>query len=70
MDSFGTSENFNIPSAADQDFLLTLARTFDKHAAQALNDKEGALWQIFARVLGACLAEGERYVISAPASRS
>lgn len=59
MDLFGTSENATIPAAADEEFLLALARAFDKTAAKALNDKEGPLWQIFVRVLRACLVKGE-----------
>lgn len=70
MDSFGTSENVTIPSATDQELSLALAHTFDKHAAKALNDKEGTLWQIFVRVLGACLAKGEHCVVSAPIPHS
>lgn len=66
--SFGTSEYVTIPAPADQEFLLALARAFDKNAAKALNDKEGELWQIFVRVLQTCLAKGECHVVSDPCS--
>lgn len=61
-DAFGTSKNVTIPAVADQEFLLALTRSFDKNAAKALNDKEGTLWQIFVRVLRACLAKGKYQV--------
>lgn len=65
-DSFGTVDNITIPVAADQVFLLALVRAFDKNAARALNDKEGALWQIFVQVLQACLTKGGHHVVSDP----
>lgn len=57
-DSFGTSENITISSAVDQQLLLVLVRAFDKSTAKTLNNKEGVLWQIFVRVLRACIAKG------------
>jgi len=64
---FGASEKVESPVTADQEFLVALARAFDKNAAKALNDKEGALWQIFVEVLRVCLTRGKPNVV--PGSR-
>ena len=62
--SFDTSEKVAIPATADQEFLITIARALDKNAAKALNDKDGALWEIFVETLRACITQGEHYVVS------
>ena len=63
---FETPEKAAIPATADQEFFVAIARAFDKNAAKALNDKEGALWQIFVEVLQACLIHGEQRAVSEP----
>jgi len=60
--SFETLGNVGDSTTVDQEFFVTLARAFDKNAAKALNDKEGALWQIFVEVLLACLTRGKRHI--------
>ena len=57
--SFDTSKKDFIPPTADQEFLMAIAHAFDKNAAKALNDEEGALWQIFVEVLRTCLIRGK-----------
>ena len=56
---FETSEKVAATATADQEFFVALARAFDKNAAKALNDQEGALWQIFVGVLRTCLTCGK-----------
>ena len=56
---FEGSEGVTILTTVDQEFLEALVRAFDKNSAKDLNDKEGALWQIFTKVLRACLIKGE-----------
>ena len=59
--SFETLGKAGAPATVDQEFLVTLARALDKNAVKALNDKEGALWQIFVEVLRSCLTQGKRH---------
>ena len=61
---FETSDKAPIPATADREFFVTITRAFDKNAAKALNDGEGALWEIFLGVLQICLTQGEHHVVS------
>lgn len=59
---FEASGKVGAPATSDKELPVALVRAFDKNAAKALNDKEGALWQIFIEVLRACLVQGKRHV--------
>jgi len=65
-ESFEASEKDTTPVTTDQEFLVALVRAFDRSAAKALNDQEGTLWQIFVKVLRACLTNGMYHVVSDP----
>jgi len=58
-----------IPATADKDFLVAIARAFDRNAAKELNNEEGALWETFVGVLRACLTQGQNHTISDPLHR-
>lgn len=62
--SFDAAVKVITPTPTDQEFLVALARAFDKNAAKVLNDKERPLWRVFEEVLRACLTRGKYGAVS------